>query len=79
MTKKERDIEMFYCIIQWIKENKRKPNMKSLNEIERKYANRLKDLRRALKGKETKNEFHKEYSEIIELLGMSFLFTNNKR
>jgi hypothetical protein len=74
MIKKDKDIHLFCSIMEWIKQHRKKPNMKSENPVERLYANRLKDLRRSLKGKETKTPFHKEYFEITESYGFRYFF-----
>ena len=73
---KEKDIDLFYSILTWMKQNKKKPNMKSKDSTERRYANRLKDLRRAHKGKETKTHFHEEYLQISKEMGFFGMFDN---
>jgi len=71
---KEKDIDLFYSILTWMKQNKKRPNMKSDDSIERKYANRLKDLKRGFKGKNTKTHFYPEYLEISKEMGFYSLF-----
>lgn len=71
---KEKDIDLFYDIMTWMKQNKKRPNMKSDNLLERRYANRLKDLKRGFKGKTTKTEFYPEYMNISKEMGFYSLF-----
>ena len=73
---KEKDLVLFYSIMEWIRKNKKKPSMKSEDPIERRYANRLKDLRRSKKGKESNNPFYVEYNDIIKEFGFYSLFSN---
>lgn len=74
MNTKEKDIVLFYSIMEWIKKNKKKPSMKSEDSHERRYANRLKDLRRSIRGKKTNTPFHNEYNEIIKEFGFYSMF-----
>jgi hypothetical protein len=71
---KEKDIDLFYSILTWMKQNKKRPNMKSDDSIERKYANRIKDLKRGFKGKDTKTQFYPEYIKISKEMGFYSLF-----
>lgn len=71
---KEKDIDLFYDIMTWMKQNKKRPNLKSDNYLERRYANRLKDLKRGFRGKTTKTEFYPEYIKISKEMGFYSLF-----
>ena len=48
--------------------------MKSQDSNERRYANRLKDLRRSIRGKITTTPFYNEYNIIIKEFGFYSMF-----
>ena len=74
MNNKDKGIILFYSIMEWIKKNRKKPSMKSQDSNERRYANRLKDLRRSIRGKITTTPFYNEYNIIIKEFGFYSMF-----